>query len=161
MDYIHVATEADFAELLTIEEQADQIFAQVGISELPDIQWRSGKGTLVLVAGKPPIGFAWLETVDGCLHLEQISVLPKHMGGGVGTQLLEEACEWGTSHGFKAITLSTFRAVPWNMPFYARHGFVELTKLTPGLKKLRDHETELGLDKLGERVVMRRILGIN
>jgi hypothetical protein len=31
-----------------------------------------------------------------------------------------------TASGFSMLTLTTFRAVPWNLPFYARLGFVEL-----------------------------------
>ncbi len=49
--------------------------------------------------------------------------------------------------------------MPWNGPFYARHGFVELTDPGPGLRQLRDTERRLGLDALGRRVVLRRGVG--
>ena len=28
---------------------------------------------------------------------------------------------------FRSVSLSTFRKVPWNAPFYAKHGFKELS----------------------------------
>ncbi len=56
------------------------------------------------------------------------------------------------------MTLSTFRDIEWNAPFYAKHGFEILTELTPGLENLRQLEIEIGLDKIGPRVVMRRAL---
>jgi hypothetical protein len=56
-----------------------------------------------------------------------------------------------------ALTLSTFRAVPWNGPYYARLGFVELRteELTPGLTEILAEETAFGLDP-AERIFMRR-----
>jgi hypothetical protein len=56
--------------------------------------------------------------------------------------------------------LCTFADVPWNAPFYARHGFVSLaeSESTPGLLELRQREVSLGLDALGRRTVMRKLL---
>ena len=55
------------------------------------------------------------------------------------------------------LTLSTFRSVPWNAPYYARLGFAELpaAELTPGLTEILAAETAFGLDP-AERVFMRR-----
>jgi hypothetical protein len=56
------------------------------------------------------------------------------------------------------MTLSTFADVPWNAPFYARHGFETFADLGPGLHGYRATEVSIGLDRLGTRVVMRRVL---
>jgi hypothetical protein len=60
---------------------------------------------------------------------------------------------------FESVTLSTFRDVPWNMPFYERAGFdvVPSNALSPALASIVDDEARRGLD-MHRRVVMRRVL---
>jgi hypothetical protein len=53
----------------------------------------------------------------------------------------------------------SYADVPWNAPFYARHGWRTTTRLTPGLRAMRAREVELGLDRHGERVAMVRPVG--
>jgi hypothetical protein len=48
--------------------------------------------------------------------------------------------------------------VPWNGPYYAARGFVEVDDVTPGVVALREREQRLGLDEVGRRIVMRRDL---
>ena len=50
---------------------------------------------------------------------------PASMRQGVGTRLLDRACEWARGQGYDAITLTTFADIAWNGPFYARRGFAE------------------------------------
>jgi GNAT superfamily N-acetyltransferase len=45
------------------------------------------------------------------------------MVGGIGRRLVAAVCEWASRRGWSRVTLTTFRDVPWNMPFYTRHGF--------------------------------------
>ena len=54
-----------------------------------------------------------------------------------------------------AVTLTTFRDVPWNAPFYARLGFRVIEALSPGLQAIRDHERDIGDDAFGSRVAMQ------
>jgi GNAT superfamily N-acetyltransferase len=77
----------------------------------------------VLVAGDPPVGFAVVNTVDGHAHLAALGVHPAHGRRGVGGRLLTAACEV-TDHA--AITLTTFRDLPWNAPWYTPRGCTEL-----------------------------------
>ena len=54
------------------------------------------------------------------------------------------------------LTLLTFRDVPWNGPWYLRHGFAELPEAAWG-PQLREHwqaEVDAELHDLGPRVVM-------
>ena len=55
------------------------------------------------------------------------------------------------------MTLTTFEHVPWNAPYYERHGFRVLAEHEVGdeLRRLRDEETAQGLDP-ALRVCMRR-----
>lgn len=78
-------------------------------------------------AGTTPAGFALVEMLaDDLPHLDEVDVAPEHGRRGLGTALVRAVCEWASSSGFAVITLTTFRAVPWNLPFYARLGFREV-----------------------------------
>src|SRR5262249_58850809 len=68
-------------------------------------------------------------------------------------------CDWAASRGFRALTLSTFRDVPWNAPFYERRGFraIPPDQLSPALRGVRAREERLGI-AMDQRVVMRRAL---
>jgi hypothetical protein len=72
---------------------------------------------------------------------------------------VEVACEWAARSGHADITLTTFRDVPWNMPFYASLGFDEIPagELSTALLLIVADETRRGLDP-ARRVVMRRAL---
>ena len=153
----------DLAGLPELETRADTVFAVAGFPPLPpaaDVATYAGSAAL-FVAGRPAVGLARVEIVDGHAHLEQLAVVPSHMRRGVGTALLDAACDWAAARGHAEITLCTFADVAWNGPFYARHGFVELPPeaWTPGLAALREGEQQHGLDAMGRRIVMRRELG--
>ncbi|MEW1748060.1 GNAT family N-acetyltransferase [Streptomyces angustmyceticus] len=101
-----------------------------------------------------PIGYLLWNPVDGCTHIEQVSVHPQHAHRRIGQALIDHAERSG---GAAPLTLTTFTDVPWNAPYYARLGFRILTDaaLTPGLRAIRTHEASLGLDRW-PRVCMRR-----
>jgi hypothetical protein len=58
--------------------------------------------------------------------------------------------------GAARVTLTTYADVPWNGPWYARHGFAEFTDLTPALAEVRVRERAAGLDRYGRRLVLVR-----
>ena len=154
----------ELALLPEIEVAADAVFVDHEIGPLPppteDLA-ELARARAILVTGDPLSGFARIEEVDGAAHLEQLSVHPDHARSGAGTALLRASIEWATAEGYPAVTLCTFADVPWNAPFYRRHGFAEVTEsadLGPGLRALRATERRLGLDRVGRRVVMRRLL---
>src|SRR5437762_2109041 len=80
-----------------------------------------GDGRLwVALTGTKPVGFALVEMLaDDLPHLEEIDVEPIHGRRGLGTALVRAVCEWATISGYPMLTLTTFRSVPWNYPFYA------------------------------------------
>jgi len=107
------------------------------------------------------VGFAHVTTYavqDDVAHLEQLSVRPEHGRRGTGTRLVEAAAEEARWAGYAALVLCTYRDLPWNAPFYARAGFVEVARPTAYQRDLRAHERALGLDDAGPRVVMSRRL---
>jgi GNAT superfamily N-acetyltransferase len=104
-----------------------------------------------------PVGYALVDLVDGHAHLEQISVVPEAGRQGVGTALIEAVVDWARARGDAAVTLTTFRDVPFNAPLYARRGFVVVDEpdWTDGHRAVIDKERADGLD-VTARVVMRR-----
>lgn len=158
---IRPAAPADLPALAEIEERASTVFRVAGHelpADLPVTDYTQAPAVAIFVVGVPPVAFARVDEVDGAAHLEELDVLPGHMRHGVGGALVEHVCAWAAERGYRAVTLCTFRDVPWNGPFYARHGFREVTDPTPGLVALREKEAAIGLDAVGTRVVMRREL---
>jgi GNAT superfamily N-acetyltransferase len=157
---IRPARPDEYVGLRRIEFEADRLFASVGIGPFTndDGEDHFGQAVLVLVAGDPPVGFVCVELVDGIPHIWQLSVHPEHGRKGLGRTLVGAACEWARREGFDAITLTTFRDVPWNGPFYESLGFVILEALPPGLQATREHERVIGDDDFGPRVAMRLVL---
>ncbi|POA98005.1 N-acetyltransferase [Chromobacterium sinusclupearum] len=68
-------------------------------------------------------GFALAEIVDGHLHLAEMDVDPDHARRGLGAALLRRLVVEAAMRGHAALTLTTFAHLPWNAPFYRRHGF--------------------------------------
>jgi ribosomal protein S18 acetylase RimI-like enzyme len=103
------------------------------------------------------IGFAIGWTVDGDGHLDELAVTPEHGRRGIGRALVDRVIAWSDAQRLPSVTLTTFRDVPWNAPFYEKLGFRILTTLTPALHALVDQQATWGLDP-SLRVVMRRSL---
>ena len=160
MATIRVADPSEWDLLRGIEDAADEMFLEAGIGPFNSLEEDDhlASAAVVLVSGKPARGFACVDVVDGVAHLWQLSVHPASGRQGIGRTLVEAACDWASSNGYPAVTLTTFRDVPWNAPFYSRHGFQILDTLPPGLAAIREHEKDLGDDDFGPRVAMRREL---
>ena len=112
----------------------------------------------VALAGDVVVGFAQVELIDrDGVHLEEIDVHPEHGRRGVGTKLVLHVCRWAAGNAYSSVTLTTFRDVLWNMPFYARLGFgvVPPDQLSVALRAVVEDETRRGLDP-SRRVVMTR-----
>lgn len=160
MDFeVRAARDGDLAALPEIERGADGVFGAVGIVFPPGptvIEELIGTDAEIVVAGDPPVGFAAVRDVDGAAHLEQIAVRADLTGRGIGVPLLRAVLARAADAGAPGVSLLTFRDVPWNMPWYERHGFAELPaeRWGPGLRAHWDAEVEAGLHRLGPRVVM-------
>jgi GNAT superfamily N-acetyltransferase len=116
----------------------------------------AGRIWVALVAGVP-VGFAHVEMLAPDLpHLEELDVHPDHGRRGIGMALVREVLAWTVRTAHAAVTLTTFRNVPWNMPFYARLGFEEVpaAEMRPEVAAVVRDESARGLDP-ATRVVMR------
>jgi GNAT superfamily N-acetyltransferase len=93
------------------------------------------------------IGYAIALWLGRDLHLDEIDVHPAHQRRGVGRALLDAVRAHAEAHGARRLTLTTFRFVPWNMPWYARLGFVPLEEsaLPAELRAIYEEEIARGL----------------
>ncbi len=148
----------DFATLQEIERSAGEVFRDIGMPAIADAdppsllelaEYADARRASVLVDDDDrPVGYVLFDVVDGCAHIEQVSVHRDHHRHGYGQQLIGHVVGWAREQGMPAATLTTFKDVPWNAPYYERCGFRSLTEaeLTPGLVELRAHEAEAGFD---------------
>ncbi|MFD6953356.1 acetyltransferase [Nocardiopsis sp. TSRI0078] len=155
----------DTSHLVEVSLAADTVFAGAGVVLPPDDPGEMlahAERVLVAddpVAGAPVVGLAATVTVDGRPHLEQLAVHPDHGRRGVGGALLEAVCAEAAAAGHTSLTLTTFRDLPWNGPWYADRGFAVLPRLEwgPGLEGVWEAEERAGIRVL-PRVVMVRDL---
>ena len=96
-----------------------------------------------------PVGYLRTGWVDDAPHLEQVTVDPAHGRRGHGRTLMAHAEHWGRTMGAHRMTLTTYRDVPWNGPYYQRLGWKELAtdELGPELRAIRAAEAARGLDQ--------------
>ncbi|GAB3459340.1 GNAT family N-acetyltransferase [Streptomonospora sediminis] len=112
-----------------VSRAAGALFAEAGLVLPPDDPREVlASARWVLVACEPVRAFAAVEVLDGAAHLAELAVHPDHGRRGVGTALVEAVCGLAGSEGFAAVTLTTFRDLAWNAPWYARRGFAELAR---------------------------------
>jgi predicted DCC family thiol-disulfide oxidoreductase YuxK/GNAT superfamily N-acetyltransferase len=166
---IRPALAAELPELQRVEREAGTRFRGMGLIDhllehslsLPELSGHQRSGRVWVAADEHnrPVGFAVASVVGGGAHLEELDVLPQAGRRGIGTRLVATVCDWAASQGYSTITLSTFRGVPWNAPFYDRLGFRRLApaELSPALREVRAREEHLGI-ALEQRVMMRREL---
>jgi GNAT superfamily N-acetyltransferase len=92
-------------------------------------------------------GFLCAEVMSGYLHVWELAVRREWQGQGIGRRLMETAIEYARRHQFRWITLTTFRQVPWNEPFYRQLGFeiINTKDMDPRLVRILQHEALHGL----------------
>jgi GNAT superfamily N-acetyltransferase len=164
---IRTARPDELPLLQSLEVAAGVLFRDIGMTDVashppPSLEVfehsrQAGRLWVTADDSDHPTGFVLVKLVDGAAHIEQVSVHPDHQGRGLGRALIDHVDSWAAGQGLPALTLTTFRDVPWNGPYYARLGFQELDELTPGLVAIRAEETAFGLDP-AERIVMRRLV---
>jgi ribosomal protein S18 acetylase RimI-like enzyme len=102
------------------------------------------------------VGFLTADIKDEELHIDEFNMRFDRQHRGIGRRLISAALEHARAAGLKAVTLTTFRDVPWNGPFYGGTGFdfVEEEQLGPRLKAILDSEAVHGLPR-EKRCAMR------
>jgi len=165
---ITLARARDVPALAAIERAADRLLEDLlpasllgettDEHELREAQ--IGGRLWVALADDTPVGFALVELLDADRpHLEELDVHPDHGQRGIGSALVRAVLAWLEASRHGELTLTTFREVPWNMPFYARLGFEEIpaAEIPPELAAVVRDEEAHGLDPALRTVMRRRV----
>lgn len=166
---IRRATEHELPALQDIERAAGQPFADIGMSSVADDvpptipELRSyldaGRCWVWVDEKNCPVGYLVAMDVADALHIEQVSVHPRVARRGVGRALIEHVASGARDRGCSALTLTTFRDVPWNAPYYERLGFDALddSRLTPELGTILADERARGIGQWPRIAMVRKL----
>ncbi|MFF4161215.1 GNAT family N-acetyltransferase [Streptomyces sp. NPDC001678] len=167
---IRAVRSEDLPLLQDIERAAGRCFRDIGMPEIADDEppsiaelaryQHAGMAWVAVDHADVPVAYLIAEHIDGNLHIEQVSVHPESSRRRIGRSLLDHLAHRAEAEGIPALTLTTFKDVPWNAPYYVRCGFQPLAEhaLGPGLRRVREREAEHGLDRW-PRLAMRRPSG--
>ena len=153
---LRLTQKSDIALLPAIERSAAQAFRQI-----PSLAWLADsevisvarhhdyletEHSLLAEAAGQPVGFILTEPLDDALFIVEVAV---HQPGSIRHRADAAGAGYRRARqmAYPAVTLTTFRDVPWNAPFYTRLGFAMLDELTlpAGLAAKREQETRHGL----------------
>jgi len=170
---IRLARPNELDALVAIDDDASELYAQYGVAlqlastdsfALAERQrWLAAaeaeRAFVAVDESGGCLGFAALDSVDGEPYLDQLAVQRAFMRRGVGQLLLEHAVTWAERQAGYGLWLTTYAHLPFNRPYYERHGFVVVSELECG-SGIRHHleEQRRALPAPSERVAMRRSL---
>ena len=155
--------------LQEIERLAGARFREVGLAKVADDEpfsldelaeyVDSGRSWVALDQSEKPVGYVVVCDADGKAHVEQMSVVPEQQNSGVGRLLLAQVDAWASDTGRRAITLTTYRDVPWNRGLYEHLGFRVLDdrEIGPELRAIRQSEKARGLDAAPRVCMLREV----
>lgn len=130
---LQLATEAEFPRLAEIELAAARLFPAGRVPDLDDtvpaaqLQQGLEDGLLWVVrAQNIAVGFTLSTVHEKYLHLLEVAVHPDWGQRGIGRQLVGHVIEQAQQRKLPGVTLTTFRDLKFNGPFYRSLGFVEI-----------------------------------
>lgn len=145
--------EADLHRLVVVEVEAGQVFRTIGMTkvaeDVPQVsdlrEAAEAERLWVTEVGSEVAGYISAEVLDGNAHVAQVSVAPAYAGRALGRAMIEFLEDWGRAASRPATTLTTFRDVPWNGPYYLRLGYRVLREddIGPELASTMAHEASL------------------
>lgn len=160
MIIIRRAELAEISVLLEIERSAVEAFRSTKHAYVADEAVKA-EDLLPLVAAQSvwvaeinavPVGFVAVERLEMELHVHELAVHLDHQRKGIGRGLMNAGIEAGRAAGYSAATLTTFRNIAWNAPFYQRLGFAIIEAPPLHLSAILLSEAERGLT---DRCAMR------
>ena len=156
---VRLAEPTDAPELPIIEHDAAQVFRAVeGLEWIAGEAAGGGETYLDLVEA----GTVWVADAGGALcgflaarvegeefHIVELSERRAQQRRGVARALIERAALEARRLALSALTLTTFRDVPWNAPFYAKLGFqvLEAEQMSARLERQLGLEAAAGLPR--------------
>jgi len=165
---LRLARPDEASQIRAIEDDAGSRFAAVGLddADLPGLSDETIRRSLdegllfvAVDASDQPVAFALALGFPDSVHLEELDVVRVLQGQGLGSRLLERVCEEATARGAARVTLTTYRDIAFNAPYYRRRGFVELhvRDAPEWLRAIRQHERDAGVE-VRPRIAMERRL---
>jgi GNAT superfamily N-acetyltransferase len=170
---IHTAQPDELGILCAIDEEASLLFPAHGIkldlspehefARAEQARWlraaERGRVFVAVDAAEARLGFAALDLVDGEPYLEQLAVRAVAMRRGIGAALLARAEAWAKAQAGSALWLTTYSHLPFNRPYYERHGYLLVAEEDCGPGILHHlAEQRRYLPAPAERIAMRRQL---
>jgi GNAT superfamily N-acetyltransferase len=131
----------------------DRVFSDFTPPE--DWRGRQQTGTLwVAEAEGAIVAFLGAQGEGERLHIDEFAVAQGRQAQGLGRRMLATVADWARANGFTALSLTTFRAVPFNGPFYESFGFRDWpeAEAPAGIRQRLAHEADAGLK---DRCAMR------
>lgn len=162
---IRLAREADIPLLPDIERSAGKAFLAT------EHAWVAGDGVTQVEAYPPRMADAgvWVAEDNGALvgfvlteqrgpaqHVLELAVHDRHQRKGIGRALMVAVAEAAQARGLEAVTLTTFRHLAFNGPFYLSLGYEMLAAPPPALTAILAAEAAHGLT---DRCAMQLTLG--
>jgi GNAT superfamily N-acetyltransferase len=158
----------DIPHLGRVERSAAELFRTVKLDHLLDHATTNPSFLAAMIDANhlwvavngmdEPIGFVGGVDIENNFHIAELSVAQRYQGRGVGKALMWQLLQEIRREGFKASTLTTFKRIPWNGPWYKRMGFSEVSLGGMGNEYLQiwQNEARNGLD-MDERCLMRKV----
>ena len=161
--FIRLARQDDVSRMVEIETSAATLFQDAGFAIYAEETPEDHADITPAEVWRPIVetGLVWVAELDGSvvaflagrlepdsLHVLEFDVHREAQGRGIGRRLLGVAIAEARRRGLAGLSLTTFRDVPWNAPFYASAGFgiVERGSAPAWLTAYLDREAERGLD---------------
>jgi GNAT superfamily N-acetyltransferase len=166
---IRAARPDEIALLPQIENAADERYARVGLRQviaMPPASIasleqgrRDGRLWVAVSPLNRAAGFALMKFPGGTAWLDQLSVLDRWQGRGLGAALIDRTARRARELGHDTLYLSTYLGVPWNAPFYERRGFssVPRSAWSPALRRQFLSETSHGHLPWRRTIMQRRV----
>ncbi|OTA15203.1 acetyltransferase [Xenorhabdus vietnamensis] len=167
---IRLTQKSDITQLPAIEHSAAKLFRFI-----PELAWvadghvqteqqhleyiEQGNSWVALNVISQPIGFILAKPLNGGLHIMELSVHEDWQRNGIGKALIDKVIMVAEQNHLNAVTLTTFRYVNWNAPFYHKLGFEILysQQLTESLRQILQREIDYGFAE-GQRCAMKLLL---
>ena len=137
------------------EDDAEETSYEVGNEQREGIEKK--RLWVALTPDGKIVGFALAQVIDQEGHLREIDVLQDFGRRGIGRSLINTVIDWCHDQGYPTLTLTTFKHIPFNRPYYEKLGFriIPDAELRGTLKDMAEKErSTFAL----ERVPMRKVL---
>ncbi|NOT40274.1 MAG: GNAT family N-acetyltransferase [Alphaproteobacteria bacterium] len=165
---IELGSPAEAGRLRRIERAAGARFREIGMGDIADgdvtpeaiLEDRALNGRLILArdgAGQAA-GFLIWSPKDAAAYIEEVSVHPDHAGHRLAARLIDRLGDEVRGR-YDDLSLTTFRDVPWNAPYYARLGFIERDGGELGPEHGETWRSQAGSLDMSRRLFMTRPVG--